>query len=46
MTGEIDPSQSHGGAPISHLAPVNRVTFDRRELNRILGPLWPDGRRR
>jgi hypothetical protein len=36
MIGETDPSQSPGGESISHLAPVNRVTFDRRELNRIL----------
>ena len=39
MTGGSDPSELHGGeAPVvSPLAPVNRVTFDRRELNRILG---------
>jgi Protein of unknown function (DUF2794) len=39
-TGEIDPSQSSGGAsPRSPGAPVNflnQVTFNRRELNRIL----------
>ena len=36
--GEIEPSEFHGGeAPgLSPLAPANRVTFDRRELNRIL----------
>jgi hypothetical protein len=38
-SGEIDPSQSLGGGatvarPVS--APVNQVTFSRRELNRIL----------
>jgi hypothetical protein len=36
MMGEAEPGQFHGGEPIAHLAPVNRVTFDRRELNRIL----------
>ena len=37
-SGEIDPSQSlGGGAPVrSAPAPVNQVTFSRRELNRIL----------
>ena len=37
--GEIDPSQSLGGDRLSG-APLNsaaRVTFDRRELNRIFG---------
>ncbi len=37
--GETEPGQLHGGeipgAP--PLAPASRVTFDRRELNRILG---------
>jgi hypothetical protein len=34
--GDTDASQSHGGeAPSS--APVARVTFDRRELDRIFG---------
>jgi hypothetical protein len=39
MIGESDPSQHHGGEPMvfSPLAPASRVTFDRRELNRILG---------
>jgi hypothetical protein len=39
MIGESDPSQHHGGEPtvVSPLAPASRVTFDRRELNRILG---------
>jgi hypothetical protein len=36
MFGEIEPSQSPGGAR-STVAPANQVTFDRRELNRILG---------
>ena len=37
-SGEIDPSQSSGGAA-AHRAPpaLNQVTFSRRELNRILG---------
>ncbi len=37
--GEADPSVSHGGeaATASPPAIVPRVTFDRRELNRILG---------
>jgi hypothetical protein len=34
--GETDPSEIHGGA-IAPAAPGNQVTFDRRELNRILG---------
>lgn len=37
MIGDTEPGQFHGGEAISHLAPTNRVTFDRRELNRILG---------
>jgi hypothetical protein len=37
--GDIEPGELHGGeAPaIAPLAPANRVTFDRRELNRIFG---------
>jgi hypothetical protein len=36
--GDTEPSEFHGGeAPASFLAPASRVTFDRRELNRILG---------
>src|SRR5256884_5225960 len=37
--GDVEPSQLHGGEPASvvPLAPASRVTFDRRELNRILG---------
>ena len=34
--GETNPSEIFGGAAAS-AAPVNQVTFDRRELNRILG---------
>jgi hypothetical protein len=36
-SGEIDPSQSPGGGSSarSQTAPVNQVTFSRRELNRI-----------
>jgi Protein of unknown function (DUF2794) len=33
--GETDPSQIHGGGNVS-VAPGNQVTFDRRELDRIL----------
>src|SRR5262249_15991585 len=37
--GDTEPSQFHGGeAPAAlSLAPPARVTFDRRELNRIFG---------
>ena len=37
--GDVEPSQLHGGEPVSvvPLAPASRVTFDRRELDRILG---------
>ena len=34
--GETDPSEIFGGAAVS-AAPGSQVTFDRRELNRILG---------
>jgi hypothetical protein len=34
--GDADPSESHGGEALA-LAPAARVTFDRRELNRIFG---------
>ena len=34
--GETEPSEIHGGGTGSP-APGNRVTFDRRELDRILG---------
>ena len=38
-SGDIDPSQSPGGGTParSQTAPLNQVTFSRRELNRILG---------
>jgi hypothetical protein len=36
--GEIEPSQLQGGeAPVVTLAPAARVTFSRRELDRIFG---------
>src|SRR5437870_8337253 len=35
--GEIDPSELRGGEAASPPAIMPRVTFDRRELNRILG---------
>ena len=35
-SGEIDPSQSLGGASPARTAPLNPVTFSRRELKRIL----------
>ena len=35
--GETEPSELHGGASAPAVAPGNQVTFDRRELNRILG---------
>ncbi len=37
--GEVEPSQSHGGEMVRNtpsFAPDNRVTFSRRELDRIL----------
>ena len=34
--GETEPSEIYGGAAAS-VAPGNQVTFDRRELDRILG---------
>ena len=34
--GESDPSEIFGGATVT-AAPVSRVTFDRRELDRIFG---------
>ena len=34
--GETDPSEIYGGASVP-VAPVQQVTFDRRELNRIFG---------
>src|SRR5438034_3050366 len=37
--GDTEPSELHGGeAPAAvSLAPLSRVTFDRRELNRLFG---------
>ena len=37
-SGDIEPSQSQGGEPTASAGPASRqqVTFDRRELNRIL----------
>jgi hypothetical protein len=40
--GEIEPSQLHGGeargaSPPSQASAASRVTFDRRELDRLLG---------
>jgi hypothetical protein len=35
--GDTEPSQSHGGEKIVSLAPATRVTFNRRELDRLLG---------
>jgi hypothetical protein len=37
--GDAEPSELHGGeaAATAPLAPAARVTFDRRELNRIFG---------
>ena len=35
--GETEPSQIHGGGSVGSAASANRVTFERRELDRILG---------
>ena len=35
--GETEPGEIHGGGAVSSVAPGNQVTFDRRELDRILG---------
>jgi hypothetical protein len=34
--GETDPSQTYGGGSVPSVAPANQVTFERRELDRIL----------
>ena len=34
--GETEPSELRGGEPLPSLAPRHQVTFNRRELNRIL----------
>ena len=36
MFGETDPSEIHGGGRVPSVAPGNRVTFERRELDRLL----------
>jgi hypothetical protein len=33
--GDTEPGESHGGAALWPQAPASRVTFDRRELDRI-----------
>ena len=47
LTGETEPSERHGGAPaVAAPSPVSQVTFDRRELTRILnvyGRMVADG---
>jgi len=35
--GDIEPSQFHGGEAATSLVPAQRVTFDRRELDRLFG---------
>jgi hypothetical protein len=35
--GETEPSELYGGGNVANVAPGSRVTFDRRELDRILG---------
>ncbi len=35
--GETDPSEIHGGGSVPSVAPGHRVTFERRELDRLLG---------
>ncbi len=34
--GETEPSEIYGGGSVPSVAPAHRVTFDRRELDRIL----------
>jgi hypothetical protein len=34
--GETEPSQTFGGGSVPSVAPANQVTFERRELDRIL----------
>lgn len=35
--GDIEPSQFHGGEATTSPVPAQRVTFDRRELDRLFG---------
>jgi hypothetical protein len=35
--GDTEPSEPYGGGNVASAAPGSRVTFDRRELDRILG---------
>src|ERR1700741_4251301 len=35
--GDTEPSQSYGGEVAASLVPAQQVTFDRRELDRLLG---------
>ena len=35
--GDTEPSQFHGGEVTTNLVPAQRVTFDRRELDRLFG---------
>jgi uncharacterized protein DUF2794 len=35
--GHTEPSQFHGGEVTASLVPAQRVTFDRRELDRLFG---------
>jgi len=35
--GDTEPSQFHGGEAPTSLVPAQRVTFDRRELDRLFG---------
>jgi hypothetical protein len=35
--GDTEPSELYGGGNVASVAPGSRVTFDRRELDRILG---------
>jgi len=37
IPGDTEPSQLPGGENVPPLVPMARVTFDRRELNRIFG---------
>ncbi len=46
LTGDTEPSARHGGAPNTQAPAPSQVTFDRRELDRILqvyGRMVADG---